>query len=124
MNILHDSTPTAEIILAVNFLHKCIALPSMGALLGGPYSTLLTCGTEVENMDTHLEHKETSTPGDLIKGFSSEASQIGAAGQNPFHIEHKESSALGDSDKVPAQRLHRWGRLKGALLSNEQVRLL
>jgi hypothetical protein len=57
-----------------------IALPSIGALLGGPP---LLVGPKMENMDINLEHKESSAVGDSDKGFCSEAPQIGAAGQNP-----------------------------------------
>jgi len=71
----------------------------MGALLGGPYSTLLTFGTKMGNTETTPKFKESSAFGDSNKGFSSEAPQIGAAGQSTVGSGCGDSSALGDSDK-------------------------
>jgi hypothetical protein len=52
-----------------------IALPSMGALLGGPYDTPTTCGTKMESMNKEFEVKESSTPGDSGKGSKEGSSQ-------------------------------------------------
>ena len=60
-----------------------IALPSMGVLLGGPYSTLHTRGTKMGNTETTLEFKESSAFGDSDKGFRSEAPQTGAPWPSP-----------------------------------------
>ena len=71
----------------------------MGALLVGTYNTPLTCGTKMGNMEMTPKFKESSTLGESNKGFSSEVSQIGAAGRSPVGSGCGESSALGDSDK-------------------------
>jgi hypothetical protein len=59
-----------------------IALPSMGAILGGPYNSPLLMEPKLENMYINLEHKEASIPRDSDKGSCSEA-PYGAGGQNP-----------------------------------------
>ena len=51
------------------------------------------------NTETTPKFKESSALGDSNKGFSSEAPQIGTAGQGPVGSGCGESSALGDSDK-------------------------
>ena len=94
-----------------------IALPSMGALLGGHYSTPLTRGTKMRITETAPKFKESSTLGDSNKGFSSEAPQIGAAGRSPVGSGCGERSALGDSEKGICQRLRKRGQLREALLS-------
>ena len=74
-----------------------IVLPSMGALLGGPYSTLHTHGTKMRNTETTLEFKESSAFGDSNKGFRSEALQIGVTGRGPAGSGRGEGPVLGDS---------------------------
>jgi hypothetical protein len=76
-----------------------VALPRKGALLGGPYMTLLTRGTKMERMDLTSKYKESSTPGDSTKGLNSEGPQIGAAERNPVGLECRGSSKTGDSVK-------------------------
>jgi len=50
----------------------------------------------MENTDINLEHKESSAVGDSIKGFCSEAPQIGAAGQNPVKQGAGETPLIGE----------------------------
>jgi hypothetical protein len=76
-----------------------VALPSMGALLGGPYNTLLTHGTTMEHVCKNLEHKESSSFADSNKGSGTEAPQIGAAEQEQVNLEGREGSVLGTSDR-------------------------
>ena len=60
-----------------------IALPSIGALFGGTYSTILTRGTKIRNTETNRNFKESSALRESNKGFKSEGPQIGAAGRSP-----------------------------------------
>ena len=60
-----------------------IALPSMGALLGGPYSTVHIRGTKMGSTETTSEFKESSALGDSEEGFRSEASHNGAGRRSP-----------------------------------------
>jgi hypothetical protein len=78
-----------------------VVLPSMGALLGGPYNTLHTRGTTMEHVCKNLEHKDSSASGDSNKGSGTEAPQIGAAEQEQVNLEGREGSALGTSNKEP-----------------------
>ena len=51
--------------------------------------------------DTEItpKHKESSATGETKKGFSSQASKIGASERNPVCSEFRGSSGLGDYDK-------------------------
>jgi hypothetical protein len=50
----------------------------------------------MENMYIHLEHKESSTPGDSDKGSCSQA-PYEAAGQNPVEQGAGETPLIGDN---------------------------
>ena len=51
------------------------ALPSMGALLGGPYITPSIRGIRIVTTEEKLEHKESSFTGDSSKGSKEGSSE-------------------------------------------------